>query len=134
MGSSSSSADQCLLSGEAKKQIRDELAIKKCISFTRTEYAMYLPKLNAIGKRELCCISKSLEILDLMGKQIPVANIPKWLPKVYLSASSKALLERAGNLVRDVQPQEPVFEASNSNNLPASGLVPVSRHLTLGTL
>ena len=58
-GGSSSSADQCLLSGEAKKQIRDKLAIKKCISFTRPEYAMYLPKLNAIGKRELCCISKS---------------------------------------------------------------------------
>ena len=85
---------------------------------------MYLPKLNAIGKRELCCISKSLEILDMMGKQIPVANIPKWLPKVYLSASVKALLDRAGDLVRDVSPQEPVFEASNTNNLPASGFSP----------
>ena len=125
-GNSSSSADQCLLSGEARKQIRDGLAIKKCISFTRPEYAMYLPKLNDIGKRELCCISKSLEILDMMGRQIPVTNIPKWLPKVYISASVKALLDRAGDLVRDVTPQGPVFEASNSNNLPASGFNPNS--------
>merc|ERR1712121_361518 len=66
-GNSSSSADQRLRSGEARKQIRDELAIKKCISFTRPEYAMYLPKLSVSGKMELCCISKSLEILNLMA-------------------------------------------------------------------
>ena len=80
-GGSPNSADQCLLSGEARKQIRDELAIKKCISFTRPEYAMYLPKLSVSGKRELCCISKSLEILDLIGKRISVPTIPKWLLK-----------------------------------------------------
>ena len=85
---------------------------------------MYLPKLSVSGKRELCCISKSLEILDLMAKRLPVPSIPKWLPKVYLSASSEALIERAGDLVRDVQPQEPIFQASNNNNLPASGFNP----------
>ena len=120
-GCSPNSADQSILSGEARKQIRDKLAIKKCISYTCPEYAMYLPKLSVSGKRELCCISKSLEILDQMARQLPVPTIPKWLPKVYLSASSKALLERAGDLVRDIQAQEPIFEASNSKNLPASG-------------
>ena len=54
----------------------------------------------------------------------PVTSIPKWIPKLFLSASSKVLLERIGAFVRDVRAQEPILQATQQNNQPASGFTP----------
>ena len=85
---------------------------------------MYLHNLSAGGQRELCCLSKCLEIQDQIALRQPIASILKWIPKLFLSASSKVLPDRIGALVRDIQAQEPIFQATQQNNQPASGVTP----------
>jgi len=123
------SADQRILSGRAGKLIRDELSIKTCLINMRPEYARYLPNMSTGDQRELCVLSKYLTIKDQTAALQPVTSLPKSIPKLFLSASSQVLLQRIGALVSNVQPQEPIFQATQANNQPMSGFPPMSMHI-----
>ena len=93
----------------------------------RPEYAKYFQVIGMGKKRELCVLSKVLTMRDMIVSQQPIKHIPKWIPRQFLNVSSQVLLDRIAILLRDAQPEEPVFQGNqNAQHQPASGLSPHS--------
>ena len=57
-----------------------------------------------------------------LGQRDHPEDIPKWIPKQFLSVTAQVLLDRAAILIRDVQPENPVISGDqNPENQPAYG-------------
>ena len=63
----------------------------------------------------------------MIASQIPIKNIPKWIPRQFLNVNSQVLLNRIAIALKDAQPEVPVFQGTqNVQHQPASGLNPHS--------
>ena len=125
------SAVDSVISGNAAKQIRPSLSLAMCYSNTKPHYARYFVNLGLSKIRELCVLSRSLELRSSVTSGESIMPIPKWIPRKFIQVSSEVLLQRIMLLLADVQPEEPLFNnlvSGNQNvqNQPPSGVSPHS--------
>ena len=85
--------DQSILSGSAGNRITPTLSLAKCITGTRPEYVRYYHGIGIGKKKELLVWSKCLSIRNMMAnsQQVQPKNIPKWIPKQFLSVTTQVL-------------------------------------------
>ena len=121
------SSEQSVLNGNAAKKIRPTLPLSTCYTNTRPEYAKYFVNLGVGKIRELCVLSRSLEFRNSIAQQVAVKSLPKWIPRQYIQVSSQVLLKRIAIVLKDTQPEVPIFSGTqNVQNQPTSGLNPHS--------
>ena len=105
------SSEQSVLSGNAAKRIRPTLPLSTCYTNTRPEYAKYFVNLGVGKVRELCVLSRSLELRNSAASGVAIKTIPKWIPRQYIHVNSQVLLERIAIVLKDTQPEAPIFSS-----------------------
>ena len=124
------SAEQCVLSGNAAKQIRPTLPLSVCYSNTRPQYARYFINLGMGKIRELCVLSRTLDFRNSVASAESLKPLPKWIPRKFIQVNSETLLKRIRIVLKDTQPEVPIFNSVSGNqnvqNQPPSGLSPHS--------
>ena len=124
-GRGDESLDQCVLSGNAGKKIKPTLPLTTCYTNTRPEYAKFFVSLGAGKQRELCVLSKCLDYRNMIASQVSVKSFPKWIPRQFLQVSSQVLLQRIAIVIKDAQPEVPIFQGKqNVKHQPMSGIPP----------
>ena len=75
----------------------------------------------------MCVLSQYLEFGNTIASQVAVKSLPKWIPRQYIQVNSQVLLKRIAIVLKDTQPEVPVFSGTqNVQNQPTSGFHPHS--------
>ena len=121
------STEQSVLSGNAAKRIKTTLPLSMYYTNTRPEYAKFFVNLGVGKIRELCVLSRCLDFRNTIASQVSVKSFPKWIPRQYIQVNSQVLLQRIAIVLKDTQPEVPIFSGTqNVQNQPTSGFHPNS--------